>query len=555
MRPLRHLIAATIAVCCCRPAAEAATIPVPTAIPDQAAFLVVYIPDLLDTIDHLEQAAVAINPKTPTGVMKSGLGGTLGDPQLAAFGKGPVVLILAPGMPMPSFAMILPTTNAQGYADALTKTGSMTKAVGGHLVVSKLPDGLELGERVVARLGDLGAQPVKGDIRVLVAFDKVMQSYGAFLSQMAMMAGAMGGKQPGQQDMAKLLPLYATAVQMVGGEVAMHQIDLGFSAEAITIDSTTAARPGGELAKALAAPVPCLHASEQRLGPDGGAMLMTMCLNRVAVGGYAKHLIGELMKRPEAKDLIPAESTALIDLAMKGYSGDFAARVRAGEGEAAFNTQAVYQVLDGAAAVDAHAQGMELTFSDKHALGKMYQAMGLTCTFTRDARTVGATKVHTVAMTMDAAKMPAGQAAQMKRFMAATELAVADGFMRLSQGGAVDALLKAPAQGPTFAARTVHGPGHTAYIDADPTGLALLITQAMPLPGMAEVTAELKKIPAGQPFTGAVDIDAGRARMQINLPTRPMAGISKVFEMQEAQKRKQRQKDEEIKPQDGATLF
>ncbi len=554
MRHLRPLIAATLAVCCCR-TAVAATIPAPAAIPDQTAFLVVYIPDLMKTIDHLEQTAIAINPKTPKGMMKMGLGGMLGDPELAGFGKGPVALVLAPGMPAPSFALVLPTTNAQVYADALTKTGSMTKAVGGNLVVAKLPDGLELGERVAAKLGDIGATPVKGDVRMLIAFDRVMQSYGAFLSQMAMMAGAMGGKQPGQEQMAKLLPLYAAALQMAGGDVGIHQADIGFTADAITVESITEARADSPLAKAFAAPVPCLHASEQRLGPDGGVLLATMSFNRNALGGYAKHLLGELMKRPESKDLIPAEIPAIIDQAMAGYTGDVAVRMRSGTTNTAlFDNQTIYQVADGQKAVDVHFRLIDLMFSDKSALGKMYQNMGITCTAKRDARAIGPTKVHTINMDVDAAKAPAGQAQQMKAMMVATELAVEGKFLFMAQGGPMEAMLKPAAQGPTLKARAVHGPGHHAYFDVDPVGFVLMFSKMMPMAPGGDLMDKLKQIPADKPFTGVMDLDAGRMRWAIHLPTKPMADLGKAFEGQRRNRNAEEDRQDN-RPKDGATLF
>lgn len=557
MHPVRPVLAILLTLCCWRSAAAAA-IPAPAAIADETAFLVVYIPDLLATIDHLEAAAVAVNPASLRGMMKMGLGMTLGDPEFKAFGKGPVALVMGPGMPKPTFALILPTTNAQGYIDALTVMGTMGKAVGNNVVLSELPDGLELGERIVAKLGDIGAKPVQGDIRVLVAFDRVMQNYGAFLSQMAMMAGAMAGKQAGQAEMTKLLPLYAAALQMIGGEVAMHQIDLGFNAQAITIDTITEAKPGSPLAKALIAPAAMKSASEQRLGPDGGAVMGSLCMNVPALGGYAKHVLGELMKRPEAKNLIPAEMPAIIDLAMKAYTGDCAMRLRGGEAKGpAFNTQAIYQVTDGTAALDAHFKGVELFFSDKNALGKMYQAMGITCVATRDARSVGTTKVHTLAMKMDAAKQPAAQGEQMQRLMPPTELAVDKNFLLLAQGGAIDGMLKAPAKGPTLKARTVHGPGHAGYLDLDPAGLALVFTGMMPFPVSDTTVTKLKAITTDQLFTGAADIDAGRARWTLTLPTKPMADIGKAFEGAGRQRHQPQGENMEPEPapKDGPALF
>jgi hypothetical protein len=528
MSPHRHLIAAAMVLCCCRPA-SAETIPAPVAMPDNT-FLVVYIPDLLAALDRLEQTAIAINPDTPKGVMRMGLGGTLGDPELAQFGKGPVAIAIAPGTPTPSIAFILPSSQPQAYIDAVGNAGVMGKAVGSNVILSKLPDGLDLGERLIPKLKAIASVPIQGDARILVGLDKVMSAYGPFLSQMSMMAGAMGGAQPGQAAAAKLLPLYVAALQAVATDVEVMQLDLRFNPEAIVSTLITSAKAGSPLAKALvAAPAGPLTA-ETRLGEGKGLVLTSGRLNYTAMGEYAKQVASQLQARPEAKDIITKEVIELIGGLAGAYTGDFAMRMNVGDGKgSAFTSHYVVGTLDAARAMDLALKGFAMTSGDSF-LGKMYSDMGITMKVVRDVRAIGATKVQKVTVTMDPAKIPDGQAEAMKRMMPESEFAMANGFMFLAQGTPIDALLSGGGKAPKLAARKVFGPGRSLYTDLNLAGFALMVTQMMPMPSSPGMQEALKKMSPDNPVTSAATVDGGRFRAEVHIPTKPIAEISKAIQ-------------------------
>ena len=93
------------------PALISADIPVPApmVMPEETAYALVVIPDLLATLGRIEAIAELFNPGAmPKGALKAQLGNMLGDPELANFTGKPVVIVVGPGAPTPSFALLVP---------------------------------------------------------------------------------------------------------------------------------------------------------------------------------------------------------------------------------------------------------------------------------------------------------------------------------------------------------------------------------------------------------------------------------------------------------------
>ena len=549
----------------CRPSAQAESIPAPAVLPDDAAFLVVCVPDLMAALERLEQVGIAINPEMPKGMMKMGLSQALDDPEMKNLGKGPVAIIIAPGVPMPIISLVIPAIQPQTYLDALTKNGSMGKIVGNNVVVSQLPDGIDLGELLCLQMTALSSVPVQGDLRVLVRLDRVVTAYGPFLAQMAMSLGAAGGNQPGQQHAAKLMPLYAALLQLVGAEMETMQCDLSLNPKAIVATVTTAAKAGSPLAKALVAPAAGVFAAEKRLGATTEAVRVAGQINHAAMCAYTKQLLETLQKRPEAKDLITDQVLALIDRARAGYTGDWAMSLGKGnnkEGPAYVVRQALC-VADGTAALDLQFGMLTHMFSEKTVLGKMYNDLGLSLKIARDQRSIGAAKVQKITMIMDDAKMPPGVAAVWKRAMLDTEFTVTNGFMLISQGAPIDGLVSATGKPAPLKARSDFGPGKALYADINLANLVQIFFQFMPFPtpGMDEA---LQKLPLADPVTTATSLAGGRVRTEWSLPTKSIAelqrAISENFRTQHQQRRQNQQNEEEKEEvdqsaKDGAAVF
>lgn len=541
-------------ICFFQTSALALTIPAPALIPDDTSLVTLYIPNLATAIERLQQTTEAFYPQGSRDAVVSGIGTILNDPQLKQLGTGPSILLISPGIPMPSFSIILPSLQPELYAKALTRYGLINKIVDGHIIASKTPDGLDQGEQFLNHLDEMDSVPLQGEMRLLIDIDRIMSNYGSFMTNMALMASAMGGKKPELQAFAKLTPLFCAILHIVGKDIDIHQMDFRFTPEALSITSTTAAITDSMLADALVAPKNILHASSIHLGTNRGAILLSMCQPYSKWAEYATTVFTELDKRPDSKALVSKEFSSLITHMASAYTGDMAMCLRPGTSDSPiFITDSVLQITNVKEAIDAQFQMFDLLFGAGTAIGNLYKSMGVTVTITKDARRIGTLPIHSFSMSVDD-----DHAALSKQFSSHSEFAATNGFFVMTQGKPLEELLHAGPQAPFFVSRNVHGLGHMGYCDFNPSLYALAIMRAQPHVS-DDLINQLKKLPTDHPCTAVIDCDSGRMRSEIRLPTKPFAALGTLL-FDEMLKEKEQNADEDPapvdnKPKSGAALF
>jgi hypothetical protein len=177
-------------------------IPAAMPMPDEGAYAFVILPNFLQTLTRLEALMEKITPgQVKPGQLKTSLGAMLGDPGLENFANKPLAIIVGPGAQTPSFAIIVPAKNPQLYLDAGVNFGMLLgKAEGDLAILTQTPDGEILGEKIAKAYPALLNTLPKGDLRIVVAPDKLLTTYGGMLGMMAQMAAA----QTGQPETAKI---------------------------------------------------------------------------------------------------------------------------------------------------------------------------------------------------------------------------------------------------------------------------------------------------------------------------------------------------------------
>ena len=522
----RLLLTAALAIGLAGPSITAADMPVPApmAMPEDSAYVVAVVPDLVATLGRIEAIANIFNPgQLPAGALKKQLGGMLGDPGLANFTNQPVIVVVGPGAPTPSFALLVPATNPQAYLDAGVNFGLLLgKVVDGIAVMTQTPDGEILGEKVAKTYAALVKNPPKGDIRLLVAPDKLMTTYGGMLGMMAQMAAA---QNPAGPEMGKVLGLEVAGMMAVVAEVSAVQLDLRLDPAAIGEELTIAAKPGTELAKFLTAPPAAIgQRAAARLGNDPSLMALSGRLNYAAYGAYAANLLRTLKAKPEGQALITDEVIAMAENIGSGLSGETAFRLRTSE-TAPLQWEGLYASNDSAKA-EANLENMIKLFTGQGAIADLYRKMGVTMILTKGARTSpSGAAVHAVSVTVDETKIPPEQAAQMK-LMSGYELAVTKGWVVMAQDPkSLDALIAGTGKGLSTVAEKAIGAGRDLYADLDLIGL---VRAAMRMAG----TGAEAMIPAtkpGEPLSVASTAADGRTLVEIKWPLAPFAELVKAL--------------------------
>ncbi len=522
----RRLLTAALAIGFAATSITAADmpIPVPMAMPDDSAYVVAVVPDLLATLGRIEVLANLFNPgQMPAGSLKQQLGGMLGDPTLANFTNKPVIVVVGPGAPTPCFALLVPATNPQAYLDAGVNFGMLLgKAVDGIAVMTQTPDGEILGEKVAKTYGALIKSLPKGDVRLLVAPDKLMQTYGGMLGMMAQMAAA---QNPGGPEMAKVLGLEIAGLMAVVADISAVQLDLRLDPTAIGEDLTIAAKPGSELAKFFAAPPPAVgQRAAARLGNDPSLLALSGRLNYAAYGAYAGSLLRTLKTKPEGQALITDDVIAVAESIGSGLSGDTAFRLRTTEAMP-LQWEGLYASSDSAKA-EASMEKMIKLFSGEGAIADLYREMGITMTLAKGTRTSpSGAAVHAVSVAIDETKVPPEQAAQMK-LMSAYELAVTKGWVVMAQDPkALDGLIAGTGKGMSTAAEKAIGAGRDLYADLDVIGF---VRAAMKLSGTG-MDAMIPATKPGEPLSVASTAADGRTLVEIKWPLAPFVELVKAM--------------------------
>jgi len=498
-------------------------VPAPMAMPDDSAYVVAVVPDLFATLGRIEAIAGMFAPgQMPPGALKQQLGAMLGDPGLANFAGKPVVVVVGPGAPTPSFALLVPAIDPQKYLDAGVNFGMLLgKAVDGIAVLTQTPDGEILGEKVAKAYPNLVKSLPKGDVRLLLAPDKLMQTYGGMLGMMVQMAAAQNPQGP---EIGKILGLEVAGLMAIAADISAVQLDLRLDPVAIGEELTISAKPGSDLAKVLAAP-PAADGQRAaaRLGNEPALMAMSGRVNWAAYGAFAGNLLRKLKAKPESQGLITDEVIAAAENVGAGLSGDTAFRMRTSD-KTPLMWEGLYASADSAKA-EASLESMITLFTGKGVIGDLYRNMGVTMTLTKAARTSpSGIAVHAVGVTVDETKVPPQQAAQMK-MMSGYELAVTKGWVVMAQDPtSLDALIAGTGKGMSTNAEKVIGAGRNLYADLDLIGF---IRAAIKMSGTG-MDAMIPATKPGEPMSIASTAADGRTLVEIKWPLAPFVEMMKA---------------------------
>lgn len=523
----RFLLSAALAVGLSVPHASGADMPVPAAMamPEDSAFVVAVVPDLLATLGRIEAIAQVFSPgQMPAGSLKAQLGATLGDPGLANFAGKPVVVVVGPGAPTPSFALLVPANDPQKYLDAGVNFGMLLgKAVDGIAVLTQTPDGEILGEKVAKTYANLVKNAPKGDIRVLIAPDKLMATYGGMLGMMAQMAAAQNPQGP---EAAKMVGLQIAGMMAVVADISAIQLDLRLDPMAIGEELTITAKPGSPLAGLLVAPQPAAgQRAAARLASDPSLMTMSGRINWQAYGKYAGNLLRTLKAKPEGQALITDEVIAMAEGFGAGLSGDTAFRMHTSE-TAPLRWEGLYASAD-AAKAEASIDQMVGMFTGKGAIAELYRSMGVNMSYAKGARTSpSGVAVNAVKVDIDETKVTPEQAAQMK-MMSGYELAVTKGWVVMAQDPAsLDALIAGTGKGLASQSEKAIGAGRQIYADIDLIGF---VRAAMKMAGTG-MDAMIPATKPGEPLSMAATAADGRTLVEVKWPLAPFAELVKAMQ-------------------------
>jgi hypothetical protein len=539
MAIIRSIVLVAVALACgLSQASSAAELARPIVLPDAEAYLLAVIPNLQASLTRAEQIGSLFSPAPlPAGTLNAAVGGMLGDPALVNLAKGPVMVVLGPGVPTPAVAILLPGNDLQRYIDLAAQKGFlMGKAVGSWAVVAQTPDGQALGERIAAAFPAMPAVPAGTDIRVLTAPSRVVKAYGAFLTGMVQMVGMNIPQQPGQPPLAKILTLEVAGLLEVLGAIEASQVDISLAERTVTIDQLIAALPGSALAKALVAPAPGPNRAAQRFSAAPGTVLALLSgkFNQAALNDYVIGVADMLLARPEAKDLVPADLIPTLKEVLSGAgTGELAMRVRSGE-KAPWQYEFVLGISDAAKAAHLYDAVFAL-FTGDGPIAKFYQGIGMTMVMNKNLRTSGGLPVWQQGWKIDEAKLPSGQSGMSRLMLRDSQLVIGPDFIASAQDPQqLDALVVGKGSGLPTKAETVFGAGRQLFIDLDLPALVRGVVQVMaPAPaagaGPAPAPAPTAAAPS-DPLLAAFTAEDGRQRIELRIPLAPFVGLGTTLQ-------------------------
>ncbi len=412
----------------------------PTALPDAEAYLLAIIPDLQATLARAEQIGGLFSPAPiPAGTLNAAVGGALGDPALANLAKGPLMVVVGPGVPTPSVAILLPGTDLQRYIDMAAQKGFlMGKAVGGLGEVvaqdARRPGpGRAHRGRLPGHAGDGGrhrhppAHRAQPPGQGLCRLHHRHGANGGHEHPPAARAAAGGRKDPGARGRRA-----ARGAGRGRGLAGRHQPRRAHGGDR---PAHRFAVPGSALAKALVAPAPGPNRAASRFSAAPGTVMLALLtgkLNQAALNDYGISLAEALLARPEAKDLIPADLVATFkDLLGGTGTGELAMRMRSGE-KVPWQLEFAGGIADAAKTARLY-DAIYGLFTGAGPVAKFYQGIGMTMVVTRNVRTTGGLPVWLQGWKIDEAKLPPGQSAMSRLWLRDTELAIGPDFVASAQ--------------------------------------------------------------------------------------------------------------------------
>ncbi len=522
-----------VALCLCTVTLAAAAVPTAQALPDDKAFAIIVLPDVKATLRRIEQISEMFKPGSlPPGQLAAQVGAAFGDPKLDNLDNlagRPVILVIAPGSPTPSFAAILPVKDVARYTDAADAAGLASDSLAGLAIIGKVPADAGMGKRIADSYAAIAATKVDADLRIVFAPDRLVTAYGAFITMMSQMAVNQAKTQPNGAMIAKILPLELAGLLAVMADTASVQTDislggLGGVVGALSVDSVVTAKAGGQLAKALVAPpaAPSAGAATRLPAGSGAAMTAVGQVNMPALGAYLESLLTTLQAKPEGKELLTPEMVKLVSEGFRAWRGDVAMRMQLAP-KMGMSAEFVAGMSDPAKAQALVQRWFDL-FAGDSAIGTMYRDMGMTMVLTKDARQSGGASVSHLSYELDPAKFPPAQLAQMQAMLQPIDLAFTkDLYVASNDPAGLDAILAAKPGAPlTTAAEGRIGKGRDGYVDLDVLALARRIA--------AQAGKPMPEAKDAEPMTAAWTAADGRARIEYKVPLNAFAEWSRAGE-------------------------
>lgn len=506
------------------PLAAADPMAAPATIPDEQAFALAVIPDLRATLGRIEACAQVLAPGSlPPGQLATRLGTMLGDPTLAALGAGPVVAVLGPGGAAPSAAFIVPTSDAPALVAAAGRLRQQAEAVGDLVVVGRRAADVALGRRIAAVYAQITADPVRGDMRLMLAPARVVAAYRPVIAGGVAMMQAQMARDPQAAPMAKILGLEVAALLAAADEIEVMQADLRLDGTVVRADARLRAASGSGLADALVAPQAAGDAAE-RMGPEVGYVMLAGRLPNQALITWMATVAERLAQTPEHRDSIDPAIPALLREFAAAIGDGVAMRVR-GTSEAPMRIDGVNLARDAAAFAGLQRRMIDLVFGD-NAIGRLYRQMGFSATIEEAVREVGGASVTRFHYAIDPAQP---QAEQLQRLMPDMEMAaLADRVVFAQAPADLDRLVTGPAEPLRTVAATVLGAGRDGYLDVHVGRcLAAMLVHNPMLP--ERLKQAMVALPARDPITASWRTAGGAAQVEAAIPLIPFADITGAF--------------------------
>lgn len=498
-------------------AVRAADVPAVPLIADAHAAAIVVVPDLAAAIANLERTCQAAGLPLPPGVLAMQAGAVIGDPGLAGIAGKPIVLALAPGMPMPSWCAILPIADAKALR-ALTASGAnAAEAVPGGVAVGSAVGGLELARRIAPSVPALAAAvPAGVDLRLLLAGDRLTRSYlpmlVALMQQGLMQQSRLLGKADDPAEQRKNRAL-ASLIQAGLSQAGPLCLDVASTAAGWRLDALAGVAPG-PIAEALR-PLPASAAPDllPRLAA-GASPPVIVVAGRLPPALYAG--VGRFLERARADAAVAAlVDPALVRLCVEAaavFDGRFAMR----------------QGIDGNPFLHIGAQGVADAAGCARFMGSLRELLaaggmaellavsGLQLTWQADARRSAGVPVDRLVYEVIPGKMPPDQERLMQQVLQPVEMAQAGEILAYGAPAAeIDRILAGtpPAAVPAMRAAALPG-AWDLLLDWD---LALQLQQQFAL--MAQQAANpLQGVRGGDPVRIAVAFGDARVRTAVLIP-------------------------------------
>lgn len=527
MRRMKPLIRLSCCALLALPAVPAVEVPAVPVIEDRQALAVVVVPDLAKAIANLEATCQAAKLPLPPGMLAMQAGGLIGDPGLTAIAGKPIVVAVAPGMPIPSWCAILPIADATALAPLTASGNAVAEAVPGGIAVGSAVGGIDLAKRIAPAVPALAkAVPAGVDLRALIATDRLAQTYlpllGGLMQQGLMQQARLQGKadDPAEKQKAQAI----VALLRAGlGQAGPACIDLASTPTGWRLDMLSGVAPG-PIADAVK-PLPAGTAALLPRIPAGASPATMAIAGRIPPAIYTGlgKLLEQARKDPAVAKLVDPTLVQMIAEAARIFDGRMA--MRQGADGNPFQQLGAIGIVDPAAAAQLLARIQALAGAG--GIADLLAASGLKLEWQAKARMSGAIPVDRLTYTPIPGKMQPMQEQLMQEVLKPQDMALGAGVLAYGAPPAeVDQLLTGKPAAKALALRAQELPGSwDLHADWD---LALQMKQqfaimAKQMPMMGQMFQQVK---GGDPVRIGLAFGDARMRTLVVVPAAMVAELA-----------------------------